>query len=384
MAKKKEFKRDEADFFQAIALIAEEKGLSIEQVKEAFKIGLEAGVKRTYNAQGKVTVDVEINDIEKTIIPKVCFLVVEEKTLDNPNFPIEMQVLLSDQLKIDKNVKPGDIIKKTINPEKDFQLYAVRDFKNRFNERLNRFRKEIILNQFQDIKGKLVTAKVTDVDRNGYDLLVNNQVAFMTARDAHKKEFKPGDYIKAIVKGVEEKERWPKLLLTINGEEFIKQIMAHHIPEIKSGEVEIVAVAREEGQRTKVGVRSLVDGVDPIGATMGESSSRINDILRDINFTDELSPKLLSDERRSLERLEVFLWVDNEKDLITNALKPAKIITATGLDYQKREVTVVVEKDDIQVAIGKGALNVKLAGKCINWKISIVTPEEMEEEGRIY
>lgn len=164
------------------------------------------------------------------------------------------------------------------------------------------------------------------------------------------------------------KTKGPKVLVTRLDKSLVTRLFENLIPEIKQGTVEIMGIARDPGDRTKVGVMSNDKNVDPIGACIGENSSRIREIVRAL----------------SGEKVDLFQWSTNERDLIANSLQPAEVLAVTQINQIKRTALAIVADDKLSLAIGKGGQNVKLAVQAINWKIDIKSASMAEAEGIIF
>ncbi|MBI2506691.1 MAG: transcription termination factor NusA, partial [Candidatus Colwellbacteria bacterium] len=178
--------------------------------------------------------------------------------------------------------------------------------------------------------------------------------------------YRVGERLRFYVLGVQSESRIPGIILSRAHPKFVAKLFEREIPEITDGVVEIKAIAREVGSRTKVAVKSNVEGVDPVGSCVGQRGTRI------MAITNELGQ----------EKLDVILWSEDPAEFVGNSLNPAKIksVEATG----SREAKVLVADDQLSLAIGKGGQNVRLAAKLTGWKIDVrsqARPEEALEGG---
>ncbi|MCK9233887.1 MAG: transcription termination factor NusA, partial [Acholeplasmataceae bacterium] len=163
---------------------------------------------------------------------------------------------------------------------------------------------------------------------------------------------------------VEMKSKGPKVLVTRLDKSLVTRLFEDYIPEIKEGIVEIMGLARDPGDRTKIGVKSNDPNVDAIGSCVGAGGNRIREIVQAL----------------SGEKIDLFLWSDNEKDLIANSLQPAEVVDVIQIDPIYKTALAIVSDDKLSLAIGKEGQNVKLAVQTINWKIDIKSISMAEAE----
>lgn len=352
------------EFFKNIELVAEEKELSHEQVVEAFVQGMIAGCKKAHDVR---SCRVEIKEDKYEILVYTQHLVVEEYSMDaDKNYT---QILLDDAKKMNARAKVGDVIEQKIDP-KDFGHFAVRDFKSRLNETLISMQKENLYQHFKSHEHEMINARVIDIADDHYRLDIGKDLTtLLPKKEALPKDnFHVGDHIRVYVSDVEMKTKWPKVFVSRAHPSLIIRLLENYIPEIKDGTIEIMGIARDPGDRTKIGVKSNETKVDPIGACVGEGGSRIREIV-----------KQLSDEK-----IDLFRWSDNEKELIANALQPAEVIAVTRVNPKEKTALAIVPDDQLSLAIGKLGQNVKLAVQACGWSIDIKSETMAQGEGILY
>jgi N utilization substance protein A len=171
--------------------------------------------------------------------------------------------------------------------------------------------------------------------------------------------YKPGSRLKILLKTIGETPRGKQLLVSRADPEFLKGLFKLEVPEILSGSVEIKAIAREAGSRTKVAVSSNAEGVDPIGSCVGQKGVRINAIMNELRFG------------AYEEKIDIILWDDDPASFIANALSPAQVTSVTITDAGEKSAKVVVPDDQLSLAIGREGQNVRLAAKLTGWSIDI-------------
>ncbi|MFA6692272.1 MAG: transcription termination factor NusA [Acholeplasmataceae bacterium] len=352
------------EFFKNIELVAEEKELSHDQVVEAFVQGMIAGCKKAHDVR---SCRVEIKEDKYEILVYTQHLVVDEYSIEaDKNYT---QVLLEDAKKMNARAKVGDVIEQKIDP-KDFGHFAVRDFKSRLNETLISMQKDNLYKHFKSHEHEMINARVIDIADDHYRLDIGKDLTtLLPKKEALPKDnFHVGDHIRVYVTDVEMKTKWPKVFVSRAHPSLIIRLLENYIPEIKDGVIEIMGIARDPGDRTKIGVKSNEPKVDPIGACVGEGGSRIREIV-----------KQLSDEK-----IDLFRWSDNEKELIANALQPAEVIAVTRVNPKEKTALAIVPDDQLSLAIGKLGQNVKLAVQACGWSIDIKSEAMAQGEGILY
>lgn len=358
------------DLFNDFDSLAEEKGLDRELIIESFVEALEVGCKREH---GVKSCRVVLREERSEILLYKQYLVVEDFSLTaDPEYSM---ILLKEAQVKKPRIKVGDIYEEEVNPT-EFGNFAVRDFKNKFNELLVNYQKDSIFDYFNDLAGKIITARVIDAEPNFYRLDIGRDMSTIlpVKESLPKDNLHKDQLVKILVTQVEKtsrnnrKNKWPKVFVSRTDKNFIIELMKTYIPEIEDGIIEIVGISRDPGDRTKVGVRSNDDNIDPVGACIGEGGSRIRDVLKEIGE----------------EKIDIFRWIDNERDLITESLKPATVLAVTGVNPIEKQAYAIVPDDQLSLAIGKKGQNVKLAVEATGWSIDIKSEAMAQEEGILY
>lgn len=352
------------EFYRNIDAVAQEKELTNDQVLQAFEQGLIAGCKKAHDVR---SCRVEFKPDKNEIIVYKQQLVVEDFSLEaDKNFT---QILLHEAKEINKRAKIGDVIEQKIDP-KSFSFYAVRDFKSRLNEALVKMQKENLYDHFKSFEHEMINARVIDIDDRHYRLDIGKDLTtLLPKKEALPKDnFHVGDHVRVYVTDVEMKTKWPKVFVSRSHPSLIIRLLESFIPEIKDGTIEIMGISRDPGDRAKIGVKTNDPKVDPIGACVGEGGSRIREIVH-----------ALSDEK-----IDLFRWSDNEKELIANALQPAKVVAVTEVNPKEKNALAIVPDDQLSLAIGKLGQNVKLAVQACGWSIDIKSETMAQGEGILY
>ena len=275
------------------------------------------------------------------------------------------QITLEEALNIKSKVKVGSEIKTEINLN-TFGRKAASIFKQSLLSGLKELERENAYNFFQERVGEIITAKVVDYSNNFVTFSVGKDcLANMPDKEGLPGEsFNIGEEKKVYITKVEKTTKVPKIFLTRTNREIVKRLFEMEIPEIADGTIEIMGIARDPGYRTKIGVLSLKENVDPKGACVGQGGLRIRKINAILNN----------------EKIDIFTWKENTIDLISEALLPAKVLSVIA-DEKSKQATVIVNDDQYSLAIGKNGQNARLAAYAIGWKIDIKNLTTAAEEG---
>ncbi|WP_323847711.1 MAG: transcription termination factor NusA [Phytoplasma sp.] len=347
------------DFLNYIDQLSEEYELTREQTLEAFEKSLIFGCKK--NFQIKSCHLVFKKEYQELFLYKE-YLVIEPKKVDEISHEDDIDIkkitciTVEEATKFKKNPQVGEIIRIEVNP-KDFSFYASKDFKNKFNEEIIKYKKENIYNFFQNYEHKLISAKVFSIKKNFCVLELEKEVqtVLFNKDKLSNDDFEIGERIQVYVLEVQKTTKMPKILVSRVCSNFVLEIFKEFIPEIQEGIIEIIVIARFPSVRVKVGLLSHNSSIDAIGSCIGENSTRIKNIINVLKG----------------EKIDLFLWSDDPKALIANALQPAKVSQINILDLENKNVSVLVNENQVSLAIGKFGTNVQLAIKATKWNISI-------------
>ncbi len=232
-------------------------------------------------------------------------------------------------------------------------------------QKIRQDERESIFSEYAQRKGEIITGIAGRYDGGVLVINLNSRVeAIMPKSEQISGEtHHPGDRIRCMILDVRETNNQVKIILSRTHPEFIRRLFEQEVPEVAENIIEIKALAREAGYRTKIAVESTDDKVDPVGACVGIRGSRIR------NIVDELGG----------EKIDIVKWSDSSQALIANALMPAKV-SEIAICFELGKATVVVTEDQLSLAIGKHGQNVRLAARLTGWDIDILTPEEYNRE----
>ncbi|MDD3647930.1 MAG: transcription termination factor NusA [Candidatus Dojkabacteria bacterium] len=349
-----------SDFLAAVNQIAAERGIDSDAVIEAVEAAIRTGFKSNYGTGESLIVDI---DQDKGTVAVFADKKVVKKVTD-----VATQVSLEDARMIEPKLKAGDHVQVDITPEGDFGRIAVQAAKQVILQKVREAEKEAVMKEFKDKMDTIESGIIQRMDGDAVIVEIHKAQAVMTAEERLPGEFyKSGSRLKFLLKEIQKGPTGKQLIVSRADPKFLEGLFELEVPEIRSGSVEIKAIAREAGSRSKVAVLSKQEGVDPIGACVGQKGIRID------NITDELQG----------EKIDIILWDDDARTFISNSLSPAQVI---GIEADKKEKTAVVTvpDDQLSLAIGKDGQNVRLAAKLTGWKIDIEgeTKEEESDEGK--
>jgi N utilization substance protein A len=343
------------EFIDALNMMAAERNLDKDQLLLSFEEALEHAFERNVmpGRRIEVEIDTESGEMEVLEIRKV----VAEPNEDEDER--EKEILLDEALELDPEVEVGMEMEFPVDPEK-FTRIAVQTSKQMITQKIREAERALVYEEYKDRAGEIITGVVSRVDnkRNVFVDLGRGEAIMPPREQIQGERYMVGMRLKVYVASVELGTRGPSILVSRAAGELLTYLMRQEIPEVADGTVEIKAVAREAGARSKVAVTSNSPNVDPIGACIGHRGSRIQAV------TSELQR----------ERVDIIMWDPNPREFIRNALSPAKVGTIE-LDDEEMQARVLVPEDQLSLAIGKGGQNVRLAVKLTGYKIDLEASE---------
>ncbi|MCL1924177.1 MAG: transcription termination factor NusA [Defluviitaleaceae bacterium] len=335
--------------------VANEKGLSLEIVLEALETSLVNACKRHYGSEQdfEVVVDRETGKIDCFSIKKV----VEEVFHENSEISLEEANSGTYLYEL------GDEIKKPVSLD-GFSRIAAMTAKQVISQKFREVEKERLFKELSLKEHKLLVGKIERKTAGGIIVSTGNIQGLMTNNgQVRGEEYYPGDRIKVYVSEVKETTKDPIMYVSRAAPELVRLLFEAEVPELIDGIVEIKAISREAGMRTKIAVISLDEDIDPIGALVGPAGSRINVVIDELNG----------------EKIDIVPYSEELEVFIQNALAPSKI-NNIALNLEEKTAIVTVPKTQLSLAIGKDGQNVRLAVRLTGFKIDIQGEEEFEEE----
>jgi N utilization substance protein A len=258
----------------------------------------------------------------------------------------------------------GETVDVDVNT-KDLGRIAAQVFKQAMNQTLRGIERSMVFDEFKDRMGAIVTGTVRRFERSDVIIDLGKFEAVMPARErVPTEDYTPGERIRAYVLAVENTPRGPEIILSRSHPNFVRKLFELEVSELNDKTIEIKAMAREAGYRTKIAVWSANDKVDPVGACVGMRGARVKNIVRELNN----------------EKVDLFKWSPNIRELVVEALKPAKLKTLE-VDEAAKKVTVLVDEENLSLAIGRRGQNARLTQKLTGWEIDVKKEEEVAALG---
>ncbi len=328
--------------------IAEEKNLPEETVLAVIEQAIAAAWRRD-NGERDQDVRCELNVNDGTAKVFVAREVVEEVGSS------AVEISLSDAKKQKKDAVVGDIIEEEFEVT-TFGRVAAQTAKQVVIQRLREAEREAVLTEFEDKIGTVVSGTVQRVEPRVVRVDVGKTVGIIPQSEQIQGEFyNVGSRIKVLIKDIERDNRGPQLILSRGSEQFIEYLFRQEVPEIDTGAVEIKAIAREAGRRTKLAVTSTVPGVDPVGTFVGGHGTRVQSVMNEVG---------------DQEKIDIIAFDSNDEQFVKNALSPADIANVE-IDKNTKRATVFVTEDQQSIAIGRAGQNVRLASRLTGYELDI-------------
>jgi N utilization substance protein A len=312
------------EFLEALEEMAKEEGIEREELYEAVKKGLAAAYIERFGPVKDLAVEIDHSSGDITIIT------------DGQTMELDLSKL-------------GRI--------------ATRRAEETIRQEIMKRRRQTIYERYRARVGELINGSVHRFEGRDVWLNLGQAEALLPEEQRISGEhYRTGQVLRTYLYAVEETQGDPRILVSRAHKDFVRQLLRLEVPEIEKGLVEIVAIAREPGVRSKVAVRARSPEIEPVGTCVGASGARVREVVKEL----------------SGEKIDIIRWSDDLRELIKNSLEPASVIR-TELDEAKKEALVVVPDDELSLAIGKQGQNVRLTAKLTGWNLEVTSPEELEQ-----
>ena len=344
------------ELLEALNIIEQEKNISKDTLLEAIENSLVTACKNHFGKSENVKVYID---------PETCeFNVYQEKTVvETVEDPI-MEISLANAKMIDSKFDLGDIVKVEVK-SKEFGRIATQNAKNVILQKIREEERKVLYDQYYSMEKDVVTGIVQRYVGKNVSINLGKVDAILTENEQVKGEvFKPTERIKVYILEVKATSKGPKILVSRTHPELVKRLFESEVTEVRDGIVEIKAIAREAGSRTKIAVWSNDPDVDPVGACVGMNGARVNAIVNELRG----------------EKIDIITWNENPAMMIENALSPAKVISVIA-DAEEKTAKVVVPDYQLSLAIGKEGQNARLAARLTGFKIDIKSETQARESG---
>lgn len=339
-----------SDLSRVIEQVGKDKGIDKQVVIEAITQGMLVAARKKYGTYREIeasyneeTGEVELYEF-KEVVPR-------EKFIDE-----EVEIPYDEAQKMDPNVQMDDSIGIKIEAT-DLGRIAAQTAKQIILQKVRDAERNIIFNEFEERKGEIASGIARRVEKGAIVVDLGRTEAYIPPREQIPGEqYKPGDRIQGYLSEVRQTTRGPQIIMSRADERYLMKLFEMEVPEIYDGVVEIMAAAREPGQRAKIAVRSNDHSVDPVGACVGMKGSRVQNIVQELRG----------------EKIDIVPWDEDITRFACNALAPAEI-SRVFMDDTNKEMEIVVPDNQLSLAIGKRGQNVRLAAKLTTWKLDILS-----------
>jgi N utilization substance protein A len=346
-------------FFDSVKMIAAEKGIQEEDVYHAVEEALIKAAEKFFQAQDfygnfQAQMDRETGEFHvyalKQVVPE----------MEEP----DLEISLADAKELDPNAEEGDTL---WLPQDTSQLgrIAAQAAKQVLVQKVREAERERIFVEFADRIGEVVVAEVKRFEKSAIILEIDRVEAMLKRSEALRGDrFDKGQRIRVVISAVDKSAKDPQVQVSRTDARLLIKLFENEVPEIHDGTVVIKSCVREAGDRAKVAVHSLDPDVDPVGACVGLKGSRVQAIIRELKN----------------EKIDIVRYDEDTSHFIANALNPAKAIRVNIIDLDSRRVEVIVDDEQLSVAIGKRGQNVRLAAKLTGWNIDVRSELEKRRE----
>src|ERR671933_125301 len=365
------------EIIEAVRTIEREKGIESDTLVHALEDALLAAYKKTPGASRHATVELDEEgdfrvysielppDIEERLLDEARERKLEElEALEQETGERQHTLISDDELDVDWSDVPEDQIKRADVTPENFGRIAAQTAKQVITRRIREAERQIMYDEYVDRVTEVVTGIVQQAgDRNNVLVDLGKVEALLPrSEQVDGERYEQGSRIKAVITEVRSGTKGPQVILSRRDPELIRTLFELEVPEIADSLVEIRAVAREPGYRSKIAVESHAQGVDPVGACVGPRGSRVRMVVSELRG----------------EKIDIIPWNPEPARFVAKALSPARVREVL-VDDETREATVVVPDDQLSLAIGKEGLNARLAARLTGWKVDIVSETEFAQ-----
>lgn len=352
------------EFLEALRELEKEKGITVDVLLEAIEAALLSAYKRNFGSlqNARVHINRDTGD----------FNVYSQRTVTENVEDPRQEISVDDANKIDPNYAVGDIVEAEVTP-RNFGRIAAQTAKQVVVQRIREAERNIIYEEFADREGDIINGVVQRIEqKNVFIELGRTEAILVPSEQMPGEDYKQGGRIKAYIIEVRKTTKGPQILVSRTHPGLLKRLFELEVPELQDGVVELKAVAREAGYRSKIAVYSRDENVDPVGSCVGPKGMRVQAIVSELNG----------------EKIDIIKWDPDSSKFVASSLSPAKVM-AVEVWEEEKVARVIVPDYQLSLAIGKEGQNARLAAKLTGWKIDIKSESQMqemypEEYGEIY
>ena len=347
------------ELLEALNILEQEKNISKETLLEAIENSLITACKNHFGKSENVKVNIDPETCEYHVFQ-------EKKVVEKVEDPVE-EISLVNAKMIDSKYELDDIVNVEVK-SKEFGRIATQNAKNVILQKIREEERKVLFDEYYSKEKDIVTGIVQRYVGKNVSINLGKVDAILTENEQVKGEvFQPTERIKVYILEVKSTSKGPRVLVSRTHPELVKRLFESEVAEVKDGTVEIKAIAREAGSRTKIAVWSNDPDVDPVGACVGMNGARVNAIVNELRG----------------EKIDIITWNENPAMLIENALSPAKVISVIA-DAEEKAAKEVVPDYQLSLAIGKEGQNARLAARLTGFKIDIKSETQAREAGDFF
>jgi len=343
------------ELISVIDEIGRQKGIDKTKVIGAIEAALQTAAKKRFGQAENIQVEIDAKTGEISVVSKK--IIVDAVT--NP----KAEISLKEARQYDSEAEVGDEIGSLIEMD-ELGRIAAQTAKQVIFQKVREAEWEAVQKEYSTRQGDLVNGIILGMERRNYLVDLGKTEAVLPIQEQIPREtYRRGDRVKAMLLEVRRTPKDVQVILTRSHPQFVSKLFELEVPEVMEKIVEIKAVVREPGDRTKIAVTSREKAVDPVGACVGIKGSRVQAVVRELRG----------------EKIDIITWTTDPRVFIAEALNPATI-EKVGVDEEKKSALVVVADSQLSLAIGKNGQNVRLAARLTGWKIDIISATEYEKE----
>lgn len=379
---------DLKNFISAMAQIEEEKGISRDKIIETIELALAAAYKKDYGERGQIVrakLDPESGSFdlwqEKLVVDESMLKSEEEIAKEQEEgaheedeelsedgepkkvrFNEERHIMVEEAKAIKKDAQPGDVLRFDLEYKDDFGRIAAQTAKQVIIQKIREAEREAVFEEYEGKADSIISGIVQRVEGGYIFFDIGKTTGIMMPQDRIPGEhYRIGARMRLYLVAVDQGARGPQIVVSRSHPQMLVKLFELEVPEIGAGSVQIKALAREAGSRSKIAVTSTEEGVDPIGSCVGQRGTRVAAVIQELGG----------------EKIDIIEWREEPEEFIANALSPAE---ALNVELEEERARVTVADDQLSLAIGRDGQNVRLAAKLTGWKIDIVSKETGEVE----
>ncbi len=377
---------DLKNFTSAVTQLAEEKDIPKKKIFEIIEQAIAAAYKKEYGERGQIikakldqksgeltfwqiktviddSMTLSDKEVEELRVKKEEGEIEEDEDSKKIKFNPERHIMIEDAKKIKKDVELEEDIDIELEEKADYGRIAAQTAKQVVLQKIKEAEREMVLDEYKNKEGEILPGIVQRMEGPNVFMDIGKTLGVLSREEqVPNEQYRIGQRLKVYLLKVEETSKGPVVFLSRSYPQLITKLFELEAPEVSSGSVEIKAIAREAGSRSKVAVYSETEGIDPIGAVVGQKGTRVSAVISELNG----------------EKIDIVEYSAETEKFITNALAPAKVVEVKVLE--KNRALAIVPDDQLSLAIGKDGQNVRLAAKLTGWKIDVKGIEGDEAE----